>query len=65
MKNNNFLSLTQRDFSPSIINIYDNTRQYHDGKWLWIKLHDPDLIDDVERLIAIKRKPKTLECSKI
>ncbi len=50
--------LSQKEFSPEIIELYNNTRQYHDGKWLWINVVDMSLIEDIKRLIMIKKKPK-------
>ncbi|MDD4495414.1 MAG: DUF3788 domain-containing protein [Eubacteriales bacterium] len=47
----------QSTFSDAIRNIYDNTHTYHDGKWLGIDVYDPSLIDDIIRLLKIKRKP--------
>ena len=50
--------LSQKEFSPEIIELYTNTRQYHDGKWLWINVFDMSLVEDIKRLIMIKKKPK-------
>lgn len=47
-----------KEFSSEIIDLYTNTRQYHDGKWLWINVSNQSLIDDIKRLIVIKKKPK-------
>lgn len=53
--------LLHKEFSPEIIELYTNTRQYHDGKWLWINVFDMSLIEDIKRLIIIKKKPKRKE----
>jgi hypothetical protein len=50
--------LIQNEFSSKIIELYSNTRQYHDGKWLWINVSDMSLVEDIKRLIIIKMKPK-------
>lgn len=50
--------LSQKDFSSEIIELYNNTHQYHDGKWLWIKVSDMSLTEDIKKLIVIKKKPK-------
>lgn len=47
----------QPEFSDSIRKIYDDTHTYHDGKWLGIDVYDLSLIDDIIRLLSIKRKP--------
>jgi hypothetical protein len=48
--------LSQTEFCSSITELYDNTRQYHDGKWLWINVSDMSLVEDIKKLIVIKRK---------
>jgi len=53
--------LSQEEFSAEIVDIYNNTRQYHDGKWLWIKVTDFSLVEDIKKLIIIKKKLKTKE----
>lgn len=48
---------SQHQFSPGIVDLYMNTHQYHDGKWLWIALSDKNVVEDIKKLIMIKRKP--------
>ncbi len=50
--------LSQEGFCSEIIELYTNTRQYHDGKWLWINVSDMSFVEDIKRLIVIKKKPK-------
>lgn len=45
-------------FSPQIQTIYDETRTYHDGKWIMIDILDDSLIDELKNMIFIKKKPK-------
>ncbi len=48
----------QRDqFSKAIQSRYDESRTYHDGKWVFIPLEDSSLVQDIIHLTAIKRKP--------
>lgn len=47
----------RKNFSEYINNFYDNTRQYHDGKWLYLDIINNTLIADIERLLFIKKKP--------
>lgn len=42
-------------FSNKVNTIYDNTENFHDGKWLWIPI-DSDW-NDLLKLLKIKRKP--------
>jgi len=37
---------------------YDRATTYHDGKWLVISADADDVVADVERLLAVKRRPK-------
>lgn len=48
---------SRKDFSEYINNFYDNTRQYHDGKWLYLDIINSKVIADIERLLLIKKKP--------
>ena len=47
----------KKDISNSTFDKIEKTKQYHDGKWVWLKYHDNKLIDDIIKLIKIKRKP--------
>ena len=49
-------------FGGAVCKEYDGTEIYHDGKWLGFDVYDDALIDDMTRLIHVKRKPnrKTL-----
>jgi len=52
----------RESFGEEICKEYDITETYHDGKWLGFDIYDDSLIDDIFRLLQIKRKPnrKTL-----
>ncbi|MBQ5332708.1 MAG: DUF3788 domain-containing protein [Oscillospiraceae bacterium] len=45
------------EFSADIQKIYDETKSYHDGKWLMFEPKDDTLFDDFMALLALKRKP--------
>ncbi|MGN0675601.1 MAG: DUF3788 domain-containing protein [Oscillospiraceae bacterium] len=48
----------QRDiFSEQMLALYDSTKSFHDGKWLWIPIDDRLSFDDILNLLKIKRKP--------
>jgi len=34
-----------------------DAKQLHDGKWLWIRVFERSHVEDVKRLLAVKRKP--------
>jgi hypothetical protein len=40
---------------------YDEAATYHDGKWLLLNVDNEGIVADVERLLAVKRRPKTLK----
>lgn len=44
-------------FSEQVRNLYDEATTYHDGKWMMLYPTDSNLLPDIERLLAIKRKP--------
>jgi hypothetical protein len=44
--------------SPQIRRLIENTKQLHDGRWLWIRLFQAVDAEDVLQLVRIKRKPK-------
>ena len=46
------------EFSQEIVQLHDNTKKFHDGKWLWIRIHKSEDLEDVKMLITIKKKPK-------
>lgn len=50
--------LLHKEFSSEINELYTNTHQYHDGRWLWINVFNMSLTEDIKRLIVIKKKPK-------
>jgi hypothetical protein len=47
----------QKTFGKEVCKTYNETKRYHDGKWLAFDVHDESLIDDIIRLLHIKRKP--------
>ena len=48
----------QRDaFTERLQFLFDNTKTYHDGKWLWIPIDETLSLNDVILLLRIKRRP--------
>ncbi len=45
------------NFSQYLCQIFDNTKQYHDGRWLLIRVEDEQYYDQLLKMIAIKKKP--------
>jgi hypothetical protein len=44
-------------FGEAVLKEYNKAETLHYGKWLGFELHDEALIDDIIRLLHIKRKP--------
>jgi hypothetical protein len=40
---------------------YDKAKTYHDGKWVLLTVDADDVVADVERLLAVKRKPRSMK----
>jgi hypothetical protein len=51
------LEAERPSFSPETQKIFDDARQYHDGKWLMFDVKDRTFLDDVRKLLLIKKKP--------
>lgn len=54
----------KNEFPIEIQKLYDNERTLHDGKWLLIRVNDPDTFEVAKRLILIKKKPNRKSLSK-
>lgn len=51
-------------FSPEISEIYDNAKTFHDGKWVTFPVDNLQMLEEVKRLILIKKKPNRKPFSK-
>ncbi|TFG29839.1 DUF3788 family protein [Candidatus Thorarchaeota archaeon] len=47
----------KNDFSSETVDIFMNTKQYHDGRWLHFKIPPFNQFDDIQTLLAIKKQP--------
>lgn len=45
------------DFSDYIKDYYNNSKTYHDGKWMFIDVTTMEQLEEVKKLILIKKKP--------
>lgn len=50
----------RRELSPKMYDLIENTKQLHDGRWLWIRLFQTKDAEDVVKLLPLKRKPKKM-----
>jgi len=46
------------EFGAKSVELFNSTEQFHDGRWLWIRVLDKSDTRDVRRLIVMKRRPK-------
>ena len=46
------------ELSPGVRKTYADATTYHDGKWLAIVADRDRILNDIKRLLVIKRKPK-------
>jgi hypothetical protein len=44
-------------FSETTRTVLEETEQLHDGRWLWIRVLGSDDVNDIIKLLKIKRKP--------
>ncbi len=49
--NSSSLTDTTRD-------LIQNAHPYHDGKWLWIRVGNLPMVEDIKNLLRLKRKPR-------
>ena len=54
----------QHVFSPFILNYYDNSKTFHDGKWMFIDVSTVEQLEEIKKLIQIKKKPNRKPFSK-
>ena len=47
----------RKNYAKEVQRIYDETRSYHDGKWIMFEPVDTSLFDDFMRLLSLKKKP--------
>ena len=45
------------NYSKEVQKIFDETKTYHDGKWMMFEPTDTTLFDDFVKLLRIKRRP--------
>ena len=43
--------------SSEILESYDNADTFHDGKWVMFNITDYSILEDLKKLLLIKRKP--------
>ncbi len=51
----------RHQLSSAVMDVYDNAQTYHDGKWVMLNLTDHAFLEDIKKLLFIKRKPNRRE----
>ncbi len=51
-------------FPPRIQEIYDASRTYHDGKWVFFPVVEMSMLEEVKQVIFMKKKPNRTELPK-
>lgn len=54
----------KENFSSYIRNYYNNAKTYHDGKWMYIDVSNLEQLEEIKKLIQIKKKPNRKPFSK-
>ena len=63
-KEREYFEMHASEFSPYICNYYDNSKTYHDGKWMFIDVSTLEQLEEVKQMIMIKKKPNRKPFSK-
>ena len=49
--------LQRECFSEELLTLYDSTKVLYDGKWMWIPIDGKLDVEDILRMLKIKRRP--------
>lgn len=63
-KEREYFEMHASEFSQYIRNYYDNSKTYHDGKWMFIDVSTLEQLEEVKQMIMIKKKPNRKAFSK-
>ena len=47
----------RKEFSAAVLDTYDNAQTFHDGKWCMFNIAEYTIIEDIKKMLFIKRKP--------
>lgn len=47
----------KNELSSDVLEIYDNAQTFHDGKWVMFNITNYLIVEDLMKLLFIKRKP--------
>jgi hypothetical protein len=52
------VDLAKDYLNNAVKQVFENTAQFHDGRWMWIRVTDISDIISLKLLLAVKKKPK-------
>ena len=47
----------EKELSSYVLETYYNAKTFHDGKWVMFNIIDNSIIEDLKKLLLVKRKP--------
>lgn len=47
----------RKELSSEVLETYDNSEIFHDGKWVMFNITNNSIIEDLKKLLFIKRRP--------
>ena len=47
----------KKELSSDVLETYDHAQTFHDGKWVMFNITNNSIIEDLKKLLFIKRKP--------
>lgn len=53
------VSREKASLSMEVKAVFEISKQYHDGRWLWMHPKSKAELESIKKILAIKRKPKT------
>lgn len=48
------------ELGPHVRGVFDDARQLRDGRWLFVRVESERDVEDLEALLAVKRRPRAL-----
>lgn len=52
------VNMVRNNLNEEVKQVFENTKQFHDGRWMWIRLSTMSDIDSIKLLLNAKKKPK-------
>ena len=53
-------AVRQLELGRHVRDVFDSATQLRDGRWLFISVKSARDVEDIERLLAVKRRPRAL-----